>query len=258
MDSESSGLNSGLVSIITPVFNSERFIEETIDSVLGQTCVNWELILVDDCSTDQTPELIKNYIQMDKRIRYIRLERNMGAAAARNRGLEAASGRYVAFIDADDLWMPDKLIKQLTLMKEKNVGFTFTAIEMIDENDNIVKAKRAVVPVIDYKFLLSNTMIACSSVVLDREMTGKFQMPDVRKGQDFATWLMLLRGGLLAYGIDRTLVRYRLVNGSISSNKFGALKRTWKIYREQEHLNIPRSAYYFSLYALHALKKYHF
>ena len=258
MESESSGLNSGLVSIITPVFNSERFIEETIDSVLGQTCVNWELILVDDCSTDHSPELIKNYTQMDKRIKYIRLERNMGAAAARNRGLEAANGRYVAFVDADDLWMPDKLIKQLTLMKEKNVGFTFTAIEMIDENDNIVKAKRPVVPVIDYKFLLSNTMIACSSVVLDREMTGKFQMPDVRKGQDFATWLMLLRSGLLAYGIDRTLVRYRLVEGSISSNKFGALKRTWKIYREQEHFNILRSAYYFSLYALHALKKYHF
>jgi teichuronic acid biosynthesis glycosyltransferase TuaG len=109
---------------------------------------------------------------------------------------------------------------------------------------------------VDYSFLLSNTIIACSSVVIDRGVTGDFRMPDVRKGQDFATWLKLLRGGLKAYGVDEALVRYRLVHGSVSSNKLGALKRTWRIYREQEHLPRLRSSYYFVLYAWHAFKKY--
>jgi teichuronic acid biosynthesis glycosyltransferase TuaG len=254
----SSVYDSGLVSIITPVFNSACFVAQTIDSVVGQIYGDWEMLLIDDCSSDSSADIIKQYVLRDKRIRYIRLDQNMGAAAARNRGLDEALGRYIAFVDADDLWMADKLEEQLKLIKQKNAGLTFTAIEIIDENGNVVKTKRHVRPVIDYKFLLSNTMIACSSVVVDRMVTGDFRMPLVRKGQDYATWLRIMRGGLLAYGIDEALVRYRLVQGSISSNRLGALKRTWHIYRDQEHLSAPRSIFYFSLYTWHAIKKYMF
>lgn len=253
---ENSVYESGLVSIITPVFNSARFVGKTIKSVIGQSYGDWEMLLVDDCSSDNSADIIAEYALRDKRIRYIRLEQNMGAAAARNRGLDEARGRYIAFVDADDLWMADKLDEQLKLIKQKNAGLTFTAIEIIDENGDIVKPKRRVKPVIDYRFLLANTMIACSSVVIDRMVTGDFLMPLVRKGQDYATWLSMMRGGLKAYGIDKALVRYRMVRGSISSNKLAALGRTWHIYREQEHLNLVRSMFYFSLYTFNALKKY--
>ena len=255
---ESVAYDGSLVSIITPVYNAERFIAQTVDSVIAQTYAQWEMLLVDDCSTDRSAQIIAQYAQRDGRIRYIRLERNMGAAAARNRGLDEARGRYVAFVDSDDLWKADKLDKQLKLMGEKHAGFTFTAIEIIGENGTVIKPKRPVRPVINYGFLLSNTMIACSSVVVDRVVTGDFRMPSVRKGQDFATWLSLMRGGLKAYGLDEALVGYRMVKGSISSNKLGALKRTWRIYRDQEHLNVFRAGYHFSLYTFHAIKKYFF
>jgi teichuronic acid biosynthesis glycosyltransferase TuaG len=246
----------GLVSVITPVYNAEKFISKTLDSVLAQTYENFEHILVDDCSTDSSAEIIGEYAQHDARVKYVKLEKNSGAAAARNKALSLAEGRYVAFVDSDDEWKKDKLARQIELMREKGYGFTYTAIEMIDEEGKVVKSKRPVAPVVDYNYLLSNTVIACSSVVIDRSVSGPFLMPDVRKGQDFATWLSLLRGGMKAYGIDEALVRYRLVQGSISSNKFGALKRTWHIYRDVEHIGFFKSARHFSLYALHALKKY--
>jgi teichuronic acid biosynthesis glycosyltransferase TuaG len=247
-----------LVSVITPVYNSARFVAETIRSVQSQTDSNWEMILVDDCSTDSSAEIIASFAKSDSRIHYIKLAQNSGAAAARNRALAQAHGRYVAFVDADDIWLPDKLRRQLDLMRRKSAGFCYAAIEMIDENGTVVKPKRPVRAQIGYRFLLSNTMIACSSVVIDRGVTGDFRMPDVRKGQDFATWLMLLRNGLIAHGINEVMVRYRLVSGSVSSNKLGALKRTWRIYREQEKLNFVRSVFHFCLYTLHALKKYLF
>ena len=250
--------DSNLVSIITPVYNSERFIAETIDSVIKQSFCNWELILIDDCSSDTSPEILQQYAGLDSRIKPLRLDENMGAAVARNKGIEQAGGRYIAFVDADDLWEPDKLALQLEHMRKNKAGICFTAIEMIDESGAVVKEKRKVKPKIGYRYLLTNTMIACSSVVVDREIAGDFRMPLVRRGQDYATWLMLMRGGLPAYGIDKPLTRYRLVSNSISSNKFVALKRTWNIYRQQEHLDIVRSAFYFCLYTLNAIKKYYF
>lgn len=253
-----SDFDSDLVSIITPVYNSERFLAETIDSVMAQSFQNWELILIDDCSSDGSPELMRRYAGMDSRIQHIRLAENMGAAAARNRGLEEARGRYIAFVDADDLWAPEKLSLQLPFMQEKQAGLSFTAIEMMDESGATVKEKRRVKPKIDYKYLLTNTMMACSSVVVDRAVTGDFRMPLVRRGQDYATWLMLMRGGLPAYGLDKPLTRYRLVSNSISSNKLVALKRTWHVYRRQEKLGLLRSGFYFCLYTFNAVKKYYF
>lgn len=245
-----------LVSIITPVYNKERYIAQTMDSIRAQTFNQWELLLIDDCSTDRSAEIIAAYQQEDKRICYHRLEQNGGAAVARNEALARAKGRFVAFLDADDLWEPKKLEKQLALMRDKGFGFTYTAIKMIDENGEARKSKRPVRAEVDYRFLLSNTIIACSSVVIDRKSIGDFRMPLVRKGQDFATWLSILRKGQHAYGLDEALVRYRVAPGSISSNKWAALARTWRIYREQEHLPLLPACWHFSLYAFHAVKKY--
>lgn len=247
-----------LVSVIIPVYNKEHFLGESLDSVLSQTYENLEVILIDDCSTDTSRDIIKLYENRDSRIRYIKLDCNSGAAAARNAGIAAATGRYIAFIDADDIWMPEKLEKQIEELSSGDKGFSFTAIEMIDEDGRVVKGKRDVKPIVSYSYLLTNTMIACSSVILDRKVTGNFRMPGVRKGQDFATWLSILKTGVNAYGIDEALVKYRLASNSISSNKVGALRRTWYIYRNVEQLSLVRSAYCFVMYALHAIKKYFF
>lgn len=248
--------DDGLVSIITPVYNKERYIAQTIDSVQAQTFGDWELLLTDDCSTDRSAAIIAEYGERDARLRYTCLPRNGGAAAARNEALARAKGRYVAFLDADDLWQPEKLEKQLALMRDKGYGFTYTAIEMIDENGAPRTGKRPVPVRVDYRYLLANTVIACSSVVIDRAVIGDFRMPPVRKGQDFATWLSILRKGHRAYGIDEALVRYRVAPGSISSNKWAALARTWRIYRQQEQLSLFSAAWYFGWYTFHAVKKY--
>lgn len=258
MDPSNRQTDQKLVSIIIPVYNKEKYIADSINSVLAQTYPDWELILVDDCSTDRSPEIIRNYMKTDERVRYTRLEQNSGAAVARNKALEIARGRYVAFIDADDIWLPQKLEKQIDFLTRIGQGFCYTAIEMIDDDGNPLKGKRPVKDVVNYRYLLTNTVIACSSVLIDRNITGDFRMPEVRKGQDFATWLSLLKKGLNAYGINEVLVRYRVAKDSISSNKLGALKRTWNIYRNVHGLGFFRSAWCFSLYTFHAVKKYFF
>ncbi|HCC00880.1 MAG TPA: glycosyl transferase [Ruminococcaceae bacterium] len=246
-----------LVSVIMPVYNKERYLEDAVHSVLTQTYPNWELILVDDCSTDRSPLMIEAYRQKDERVRAYCMPQNGGAALARNRALEMAKGRYVAFLDADDLWKPQKLEKQLLKMHQNNWEFTFTAIEMIDAEGELRRSKRQVKDTVNYRFLLSNTIIACSSVIIDRSIVGDFRMPSVRKGQDFATWLSLLRDGrFLAHGIDEVLLQYRIAPGAISSNKAAALARTWRIYREQEHLSLLPACWHFSWYVFHAVKKY--
>ncbi|HEX3027366.1 MAG TPA: glycosyltransferase family 2 protein [Clostridia bacterium] len=251
-------LDNRLVSIIMPVYNKEKYIAQSIESVLSQSYGEWELLIVDDCSSDRSEEIIENYSRFDGRIHYERLDRNGGASRARNAALVKARGRYVAFLDADDVWRPMKLQKQLHLLEASRAGFCFTAIEMIDEDGHQVKSKRKIRPVVDYRYLLTNTVIPCSSVLIDRSATGDFRMPEIPKGQDYATWLSILKKGQLAFGIDEALVLYRLVKDSVSANKLSALRRTWRIYRKSEHLGLLKSIYCFSLYTLHAFKKYFF
>lgn len=257
---EENGPKTGgsLVSVITPVYNKERYLDACIGSVLGQTYPGWELILVDDCSADASFEILQGYARKDPRIRCERLARNAGAAAARNRALSLARGRYVAFLDADDIWMPDKLARQVDFLSRRGAGFCYTAIEMIGDDGAPRKGKRPVREVVDYRYLLTNTVIACSSVLIDRKIIGDFRMPDVRKGQDYATWLAILRRGFKAYGIDEALVRYRIAKDSVSSNKLAALRRTWHIYRRVHGLGFFRSLGCFALYTFHAVKKYFF
>ena len=244
-----------LVSIVTPVYNSEKFISETIDSIQNQTYKHWELILVDDCSSDNSYDIISKYIKYDKRIRYIKLEKNSGAAVSRNTGIKNAKGRFIAFLDSDDIWLPEKLEKQVKYMLDKKIGFTFTSYRYMKE-DGTKTNKVAKAPYkIDYNGLLKNTIIGCSTVVLDRQIVGDFLMPLVRKGQDTATWLMILRNQKYAYGIEEILVDYRLVGNSLSSNKIKALKRTWNIYRSVEKINVFKSTYVFCFYVFNAIKK---
>lgn len=242
-----------LVSIITPVYQAERFIAETIRSVQQQTYPNWELILVNDCTPDQSVRVIEPFLE-DERIRLIHLAENSGAAVARNAGLAAAKGQYVAFIDSDDCWLPNKLATQLKFMKDTACSFTYTNFALMTEEGQLLKERMTLPAQLDYTGLLKNTAIACSTVVIDRQQVGDIRMPLVRKGQDTATWLKLMREqSLTAYLVDEVLNRYRQVEGSISSNKIGALKRTWHTYRNLEQLPLHRCVYYFAHYVIQAI-----
>lgn len=248
-------MNKYLVSIVTPVYNSEKFISETIESIQSQTYRNWELLLIDDCSKDNSYEIIKNYMKNDDRIKYIKLEKNSGAAVSRNTGIKNAKGRFIAFIDSDDLWEAKKLEIQVKYMLENKLGFSFTSYRYIKEDgtrtNKIAKAPNK----INYNGLLKNTIIGCSTVLIDRNIIGDFTMPLVRRGQDTATWLQLLKKEKYAYGISEALVNYRLVGNSISSNKITALKRTWNTYRNVEKLGLLKSSYVFCFYVFNAIKK---
>lgn len=249
-------MDKPIVSIITPVYNADKYIENTINSVRSQTYNYFEMILVDDCSSDQSKNIIEKIRKEDDRIKYILLENNSGAAVARNTGINAAKGRYIAFLDSDDVWKNNKLEYQLNYMKKNNYAFTYTAFETITEDGDTLQSLVSVPSSLSYNQLLKNTAIACSTVIIDREITGNFNMPLVRKGQDTATWLQLLRENIdKSHGINKVLSSYRKVKGSISDDKASALKRTWNTYRNIEKLPIGKSIYYFTWYVFNAIKK---
>ena len=247
-----------LISVITPVYNAGKYLERTLQSIFNQTEGNFEIVLVDDCSKDNSAQIIADFQKTHPEIVYHRQEKNMGAAAARNTALELASGRYVAFLDSDDIWKPEKTAKQMALMREKDAAFSFTAIEMMDEEDQLTKPKRPVKAEVDYRFLLHNTMIPTSGVIVDRVKLGDFRMPSRRSGQDYATWLQLLRDGTIAYGIDEALVRYRVSSNSLSSNKFKSIRQVWEIQTHDEKISKPAAAFHVLCFTLNALKKYLF
>ncbi|MDE7338991.1 MAG: glycosyltransferase [Lachnospiraceae bacterium] len=253
-----------MVSIIVPVYRAAPYIAETIEMVTKQTYRNWELLLIDDHSPDNSAEIIQNIIekQSDRALSYpcgagriclIRKEKNEGAAKARNTGIERAKGRYIAFLDADDIWHPEKLERELSFMKEKQAAFAFTAYEFGDEKaqgtGKIVKVPER----LTYRKALSRTVIFTSTVIFDTAKIPKelIWMPDVAS-EDTATWWKVLRNGHTAYGLNETLAIYRRPAKSLSSNKFTALKRIWNLYRREEKLSLPVSAFCFCLWAFRA------
>jgi teichuronic acid biosynthesis glycosyltransferase TuaG len=247
-----------LVSIITPSHNSAKYIAETIEFIINQTYPYWELLITDDCSTDSTVAIIESYIKKDSRIKLFKLDVNSGAAIARNNSIQNAhaQGKYIAFCDSDDVWYSEKLERQINSMEEKNAALCFTAIEMIDENGVLLKGKRTVKEQVDYKYLLKNTTIATSSLIVDREKAGDFRMPLLRSGQDYATWLQLTRNGTKALGINEALVRYRVRKGSLSSSKLKNIKKVYNIQTKYENINAFKAIINCAFYALNALKKY--
>ena len=243
------------VSIIVPVYNAGRFLEQTLQSVLLQDFTDWELLLVNDCSTDDSTEIIRRH-EDDKRIRLINLDKNGGAAVARNRGINLAKGRYIAFLDSDDIWKSDNLSKQVAFMEKGNYVFSFSKIRMTDEEGKPVSSIREIPERVDYKYLLRKTVIATSSVMLDRQAIGNFSMPLRRSGQDYATWLMLLRKVPYAYCLQEPLVDYRVVNNSLSSNKLASLKQVYDIQTNDEHIPCWQAAYNTCCFAIYAFKKH--
>ncbi|MCO7150876.1 glycosyltransferase family 2 protein [Vagococcus lutrae] len=240
------------VSIIMPAYNSEKTIERALNSVVDQSYSYFELIIINDNSVDNTLEIISRYT--DDRIKILTNSMNYGAAKSRNKGIEIASGQYIAFLDADDEWEVNKLEKQIMFMQENLYFFTFTGYKMIDGNG---KEKMIdVPPKINYKGLLKNTIIACSTVIIDRNEIGNYYMPNVRRGQDTLTWLNILKNIPYAYGLNCKLTTYHKTKNSISSNKFIALQRTFHNYYKEENLGLLRSVFYFIFYIFNAIRKH--
>lgn len=244
--------NDILISIITPVYNSEKYIGETIKSVLNQTYTNWEMLIADDCSKDNTANLVKGFD--DPRIKYFKLQENSGAAVARNEALEKAKGNYIAFLDADDMWKPNKLEKQLNFMSDNEIGFSFTGYEILQENENkIINVPSK----LNYSQFMKNTIIGTLTVMVNTDLVGEMRLVNVKKDHDSMTWAKLLREGNLAYGLNESLAYYRKVEGSISNNKFKAAKNHWNNCRDIEKLPLLKCLYYFIFYGINAVKKHY-
>ena len=235
-------MRDGLVSIITPTFNSANFIEETIKSVLSQTYPNWEMIIVDDCSGDDTEEIVSQYVREDTRIKYIRLEKNSGAAVARNKAMREAEGEYMAFLDSDDIWTAEKLSEQLSFMQEHNVSCT--DYEQISESGEKTGRIIKTLPKANYNRILLDCPVGNSTVMYSVKELGKFEVPNIRKRNDDALWLQMLKKTQYIYGLNQVLMQYRIRNNSISSNKISLIKYHWELYRDIEKLSILRSSFH--------------
>ena len=243
---------NGLVSIVVPVYNAGKYIEKTIQMVQEQTYTDWELLLVDDCSKDDSVEKIKPFLS--EKVHLIKKEVNAGAAEARNTGVEQMKGRFLAFLDADDVWKRDKLEKELAFMKEKDCAFCFTAYEFGDEEANGTGKVVKVPETLNYRQALPRTIIFTTTVLFDTEKIDKklLKMPKV-PSEDTATWWQILRAGYTAYGLNENLAIYRRPAKSLSSNKLVAVQRIWFLYRKQAQLSVVKSAYYFVIWAFLAV-----
>lgn len=242
-----------LVSIITPCYNAERFISQTIESVLSQTYERWELIIVDDVSTDNSKILVKKYMSIDTRIKLIELEINNGPANARNKGIEEANGKYVAFLDSDDLWLPDKLKKQILFLTENSLSMTYSSYYTIDEANNIINMRKGKEK-ISYNDMLKSNYIGNLTGIYDCEKIGKYFMDNINH-EDYTLWLKIMSEIKETKGISEPLAKYRIVTSSVSANKFRVLSWQWHIYRHVIGLNRIKSLYYFIWYAYYAIKK---
>lgn len=244
-----------LVSIITPAYRVESIIMETIESVMSQTYSRWEMLIADDCSPDGTSTVVAAAAERDPRIRLIRCQTNGGPAAARNTALAQARGRWIAFLDSDDLWMPTKLADTINYALEKNSALTFTGFKRISFDGQIIGKYISVPEMLSYRQLLRNTAIATSTVLVDRKIVGNISMQKVYY-DDFVCWLGILKKGFKAYGLNKDLMRYRVVSNSVSRNKKRSAMEVWKIYRTVENINAISSAWHFTNYAFNAFRKY--
>lgn len=241
-----------LVSIIMPAFNAERFIGASIASVRAQSFEDWELLVSDDGSSDATLAIVSKLAAADPRIRLLRANTNRGAAQARNAAIAAARGRYIAFLDSDDLWKPEKLARQLAFMQSRDIAFSFTSYDRIDGEGRFVNTHVVTQPQ-TYDSLLKSCVIGCLTAMYDSEKLGKVYIPDLRKCEDFALWLRLLKRVDAAYPLEESLALYRVHASSVSADKLSAARHTWALYRDVEKLGLARSAWYFAHYAAHGV-----
>ncbi|WP_188236156.1 glycosyltransferase family 2 protein [Sphingopyxis sp. LK2115] len=249
-------MSDNLVSIITPAYRAAQIIPETIRSVQSQTHGEWEMLIAEDCGPDETREVVREFARADSRVKLLEMPANGGPAAARNLALSAARGRWLAFLDSDDLWLPEKLERQLAFHRGRDDAvISFTGFRRINADGSETGRYIGVPPVMGYKALLGNTAIATSTVIVDRRQSGEFTMKKTYY-DDFACWLALLRGGKLAIGLDQDLMRYRVMAQSVSRNKGNSAKQVWLAYRNIEKLPPVIAAWYFAQYSARAFLKY--
>ncbi len=244
------------VSVIIPVYNCEKYIKKCIDSVIDQRGVSWECIIVDDCSSDKTADIVKSYLA-DERIKYILNESNKGVAYSRNQGVVKAGGKYIAFLDADDYWTDDKLVKQYSFMESKGAVLSSTGRELMDENGKLTGRIIGIPDTITYSELLKGNVLSTSGVMVRREVALRYPMTCDHLHEDYIMWLSILKEYDKAYGINEPLLKYRVVKGSKSANKLESAKMTYGVYRYMGYGRL-RSLYYFLFYAVKGIKKYKF
>lgn len=247
-----------LVSIITPVYNSEKYIAETMESVLSQTYQNWEHLLVDDCSTDNSWLIIQSYAEKDKRIKPFRLQKNCGSGVARNLAIKEAKGKYIAFLDSDDLWVPEKLEKHINFMFEGNIPFSHTSYGFIEEDGTIIpRIYKVRNKPVDFKYLLRKTDISCLTAVYDQELIGKYFMPELKRKQDYVLWLSILKDGIESVPYPEVLAYYRQRKNSTTSNKTKLIFEHFKLLHNHIKLNFFSSCWYTAFWGLNGIKKYY-
>ena len=251
-------MNMRLVSIIMPCYNASLYIKDAIESVVAQTYTCWELIVVDDCSTDNSIEIVEACAKLDDRIKLVKLSNNGGVANARNVGLNIAGGQYVAFLDSDDKWRFDKLQMQIDFMSANSCCFCYSQYQNFNTGTGELGKTIKVPARMTAKKLLGNTAIGCLTVVIDRAITGDFKMPLLKHAEDSVTWYEILSRGFCAYGIQDTLAYYRVGNSSLTSNKLTVIKRQWNVYRNHFHFSFIKSAVLFLRYAVNAVIKHLF
>lgn len=228
-----------LVSIIMPNYNSEDFISESIESVINQTYTNWELIIVDDCSTDRSVDIIRKFMISDNRIKLIINNRNIGAALSRNKAIEVANGEFIAFLDSDDLWLENKLEYQITYMIKNNIDFSYTYYFINRKGDRVIEAPKH----LNYQKLLRYNYIGCLTVIYRVKNIGKLQIIDLKKRNDYALWLKILKK-VDGYLLAEPLAIYRKRDSSLSSNKFKLIKYHYLVFRKSEQFGILISLFY--------------
>lgn len=249
-------MNNSKVSIITPLYNCENFILETIKSVISQTYSDWEMLIVDDCSTDNSRYIVEEFVRMDSRIQYFKTSSTSGSPAdPRNIGIKMAKGRYIAFLDSDDLWISNKLELQIPLFSNNKVGIVFSNYTKINEdgesNGRIITAPNNVT----YLNLLKGNVIACLTCIYDRQKIGKLYF--TKQGhEDFALWLAILKKGFVAKNAGHVLAKYRVRKSSVSSNKLKVINWYYNIYRKNEKLTLMRTVYYLMIALSKSFFKY--
>lgn len=244
-----------LVSVIMPCYNMEKYLPFTIESVRQQRFTDWELLIVDDASNDGTAEVLQQASAQDQRIRWMVKPIHSGIVDSRNRCIQMAQGRYLAFLDADDLWYPEKLQRQLEFMKAHNASFCYTSYQLIDEEGTKMDKIIHTAGNLQYHDYLRNTIIGCSTVMIDNNAIEDVTVPDFRTSEDTATWLDILKKGITAYALDEPLTAYRIRRKSASSNKMKAAADLWRVYRKHEEMSFIKTFSYFLSYAFNAIKK---
>ena len=232
-----------LVSIVTPNYNCEKYISETINSVLNQTYKNWEMIIVDDCSSDNSIKIIEDYIKKDSRIKLIKMKKNSGAALCRNKAIEVSNGKYLAYLDSDDLWLEKKLEKQISYMEKENVDFTYSEYSHIDENGDSLNLKVKIPEKLRYLKMLFHCFTGCLTVVYNQEKIGKIYGPNISKSNDYGLFLQVIKKVNKARGLKENLAYYRIRKNSISRNKWKKVEPHLYLLNKIENINIFASLF---------------